>query len=127
PGHGTAPQGPIDVDAAFDVKEAWQGQVVIYRSTLRTRRQIAAAAWRNAPQAGLMVPKDGHPESREYVVRDAQGSVLVHEDWQPFVVTSSGSLRWSAPVLEADLVSDGAFRLFPRTSRELVSAEPLSL
>lgn len=123
----------IDVSAGFDHQQAWEGQVVLYTYTLRTRVDLAGARWLGHPQEGLMQPRDGRPERREYRIQDERGIVAVDETQVPFVLTGSGARTWHAPNVEVDVrrPDQGRRRFFGlfggRTERLALSAGELAL
>ncbi|MCB9663131.1 MAG: BatD family protein [Alphaproteobacteria bacterium] len=132
PEQADASTARLSVQAEFSTAQAWQGQVVLFHQVLRSRESLAQARWLGTPTDGLMAPRDGTPETREYVLQDAQGQVLVNEQWVPLVATEAGSRRWPAPALEAHVVVDDGgpsrlLRFFSRTRREVVAAQPLAL
>lgn len=131
PAAATVPDGDLSIETSFDVAEAWQGQIVLFHYTLRSRKELSSGRWFNLPDAGLLAPKDARPERREYVVNDERGAELVDQTIQPFLITGSGPLTWPPPALEADVVvQDGRQRtlgFFRRTRREVYTAQPLEL
>ncbi len=123
---------PVEVTSRFDTSEAWQGQVVLFEYSLRSRREIAGGRWFGQPKEGLLIPRDGQASRREYQVQDALGSIQVDETIQPFVVTRTGDQHWDAPSLELDLVAEGGrrrgiFGLMQRTQRYAFMGQDLDM
>ncbi len=123
----------LQVEDRFNTTTAWQGQVVTLYTAFHTRRSLQGARWYGMPESHLLAPRDGNPTQNQYKIQDADGPQLTQEEWTPWIVTDSGSLRWDPPSLEVAVVVEdpnaggllGSF--FQRTERDVVTGTPLSL
>lgn len=121
---------PLAVTTTISPDVAWLGEVVMYDRTLRSKVELKGGRWFNDPSDGLMAPREGNPERREYVARTDDGSVLVQEIHAPMIATRTGVLTFDAPALEADVVVKtdrrGFFFGVP-TERRVVPGQDMTL
>lgn len=80
----------LQARAGFDVDEAWVGQVVLYRRTIRSKNRILRDNWTDPPLDGLVPPRDGEPVYAEYGLQGADGVTFVKEEYHPKIVMEPG-------------------------------------
>jgi len=88
----------VVVEAGFDVREAVEGQVVLYRYLIRTTHAGATAEWRLPAFDGLRRPQLGKTAIREYSVDDPDGVIQVQEGLYPLIATGTGQRDQNAAI-----------------------------
>jgi hypothetical protein len=122
----TGPATTIDVEAGFGIEEAWVGQVVVYRRTIKSRLRILRDVWTDLPLDGLRAPRDGEAEYREYRVADPDGTIEVKEELHPKVLVEAGEREVPGAVARVAVASpDGRIDPFAmgRTQTEVLLTE----
>ncbi len=120
-------------EAGFDVTQAWEGQVVVYRVGLKSRVRVLRKGWSFPEFEGLVAPRDGNRPQRATTLTEPDGTrVDVEEVWFPFVVTGTGTLDQPPTVVRVDLPSEQQSRspfagLFMNTRTEVFATEPAEL
>jgi hypothetical protein len=123
----------IAVEAGFDVEEAWEGQVVLYRYRFQTTHIGATAEWRLPDFDGLRFPQHGQATSTGYTIDDPEGAIQVQEGFVPLIATGTGRRDQGAavanvkvPIGRADLFGFRRVRSEPwATERAELLVEPL--
>jgi hypothetical protein len=109
----TAAASALRATAAFHPAEAWEGQVVLYTYTLRSRDPINRSRWTLPPMEGLVAPRDGDRPRTEAVVEGPDGAIYVDETIMPFVAARAGDLTQRMAVVQVELGLPGAARGAP--------------
>ncbi len=88
----TADTPELEAYAEFEQTEVYEGQIVLYRYGLRSRRRIYRDQWVRPPMARLQSPRDGLPVTTEYVIDDPTGPLYVKQNHQALLATAPGDL-----------------------------------
>lgn len=96
-----------EAEAELLPESAWEGQVVVYRYSLRSRAPILRSRWTLPPMAGLLPPRDGDVPRSEHQLEGPDGVLFVDTTWLPLVATKSGDLGQKMAVVDVELGSVG--------------------
>ncbi len=88
----TADTPDLEAYAEFEDTQVYEGQIVLYRYGLRSRRRIYRDQWVRPPMALLQSPRDGLPVTTEYVIDDPTGPLYVKQNHQALLATAPGDL-----------------------------------
>ena len=128
----TSSSDATSLEVAFSTPTAWQGQVVVLHTALRTREAVVSASWSGLPQAHLSPVPDAEVDRAAYTLADAAGDVVVDEAWTALRVDDAGALTWDAPAIQLDVAIErkrrGAFPpMFREAERRVAVGSPLAL
>lgn len=120
------------VDVTFSTPTAWQGQLVVLHTALKTREPVVSASWSGLPQAHLTPIPDAEVDRAAYTLSDPGGDVVVDEAWTALRVDDAGPLRWDAPAIQLDVAVQRRQRgpfppMFREAERRVAVGEPLAL
>ncbi|MEN0067537.1 MAG: BatD family protein [Myxococcota bacterium] len=113
---------------AFDVEEAYEGQVVLYEYRLESTNPEARAEWQFPTFEGLRLPQEGQPEQRSFLIEDPEGSIFVSEGALPLIASGTGT-REHPPAIAKVQTPIGPQRrlLFRRVRTDPWATRPASL
>jgi len=103
----------LQARAGFDVDEAYVGQVVLYRRSLRSETRILRDAWTDPPLDGLVPPRDGEPTYSEYPVQDGTDVTFIKEEYHPKIVTEPGVREVPSAVARVTIAAETGGRRSP--------------
>ena len=112
----------LTATAGFDHPEAWVGQVVLYRYTLRSRQAVMRSRWILPSMEGLVAPDGANRPRREDTIQDPLGTLYIDETILPFVVAKVGDLTQRPAVVSLELARSTGPGVRP-TSMETVASE----
>jgi hypothetical protein len=118
------------VYAEASVPEAWEGQVVLYRYGVRSRKEPLRIGWITLPVTSLARPKQANDVQRQYAVQDERGVLYVNETLQPFLVTGATDLELTAATAQVSVAKEGnssRMRLFQPTDVHTRATQPTTL
>lgn len=132
PAEPAEPTDPLVVTADFDVQEAWQGQVVVWKEELIARVDTAGHRWHGRPSDGLLPPANARPDEQVWTLQDADGAVRHAARWWPFLTTEPGVHTYDPVAVEIEVVVDdggprGLLGFFQRTRREVRRTDAVTL
>jgi hypothetical protein len=118
----------VEVEAGFDTQQAYEGQVVVYRYQLRTRRSGASAEWQLPTFDGLRQPQHGQPDSTAYVIDDPTGAITVQEGVVPLLAVATGTREQGAAIAHVRIpTGQGGLMSFRPLRREPYATLPATL
>jgi len=101
----------IQIAAAFDVGEAWEGQLVLYQYKLVTSLPGVRAGWRLPEFDGLRQPQRGTPVEQTYEVLDGTTTITTVQGTVPLIATGTGDLSVPPAIATLDIpTGKGGFR-----------------
>ncbi|MFT6144501.1 MAG: hypothetical protein ACJAV2_002382, partial [Myxococcota bacterium] len=124
----TADTPELEAYAEFEDTEVYEGQIVLYRYGLRSRRRIYRDQWVRPPMALLQSPRDGLPVTNEYVINDPTGALYVKESREALLATAPGDLGQipATALVSLAVESPDRFRL-RRTEDKTIVTDPSPL
>ncbi len=102
---GAAGQGAdgIQVEASFDVPEAWEGQLVLYHYELVSSLMGVRAGWRLPEFDGLRQPQHGAPTEQTFQVQDGDTTITTVKGTVPLIATGTGLLTVKPAMATLDI------------------------
>ena len=114
----------LEAHGAWEPEEAWVGQIVMYKRSLRSRRRIGQDNWTEMPQDGVAFLNDGPPQYGEYRISDPDGDIAVKEESHPRIAKIPGSYESSPGIVRVEVVvgqvGQGVFARY-KTQQEVLT------